>query len=153
MNPNLAHAELDRQIRASVYDQCYRTGRVPTAADVSAALAQPLAEVEAAFHRLAEAHLLVLQDDRAEILMAMPFSAIPTAFQVETSAQTYFGNCIWDALGIPAMLGQDAVIRASCGDCGAAMTLEIINGALQPSAGFAHFALPARQWWDNIVFT
>jgi hypothetical protein len=37
--------------------------------------------------------------------MAMPLSAIPTPFQVEVGGRHFFGNCIWDALGIVAMLG------------------------------------------------
>jgi hypothetical protein len=55
-------------------------------------------------------------------------------------------------MGIPAMLHQDAVIRASCGDCGTAMTLRITNGSLEPAEGIAHFAIPAAHWWDDIVF-
>ena len=32
--------------------------------------------------------------------------------------RSYFGNCIWDALGVAAMLGEDVEIPAACGDCG-----------------------------------
>ena len=47
--------------------------------------------------------------------MAEPFSAVPTPFAVYVDDQRYFGNCIWDALGIPAMLHADARIESSCG--------------------------------------
>jgi len=66
---------------------------------------------------------------------------------------TFFGNCIWDAMGIPAMLKQDAVIQASCSCCGTAMSLKITGNSLELALGLAHFAVPAAQWWDNIVFT
>jgi hypothetical protein len=64
-----------------------------------------------------------------------------------------FGNCIWDALGIAAMLKQNARIKTACGDCGTAMEVAIIDGEVQGGLGSIHFAIPARQWWDDIVFT
>ncbi len=97
--------------------------------------------------------MLVLQRDTGEVLMANPFSAVPTAFLVRAVGVTYFGNCIWDAMGIPATLKQDAVIQASCADCGTAMRLEIENGELKPSSGLTHFAIPAIRWWEDVVFT
>jgi hypothetical protein len=36
--------------------------------------------------------------------MANPFSAVPTPFLVRSGDRSWYGNCIWDALGIPAML-------------------------------------------------
>ena len=74
--------------------------------------------------------------------MAAPLSARPTPFLVTTPLGTYFGNCVWDALGIAAMLGHDARIDTDCADCGAAMTLEIEGGELR-AEGVAHFAVPA----------
>ncbi len=119
----------------------------------TAALESAPQEIQASFQRLAKAHMLVLQRDTGEVLMANPFSAVPTAFLVHAGGVTYFGNCIWDALGIPAMLKQDAVIQASCADCGTAMRLEIVNGELKPSSGLIHFAVPAIRWWEDVVFT
>ena len=143
---------LDQEVRRYIYDRFLKTGLAPTMAETAAALASPLAEVQASAHRLADAHMLVLQKGTGQVLMANPFSAVPTPFLVQVGAQSYFGNCIWDAFGIPAMLHQDAIIRASCGDCGTAVTLQIANGSLVPAEGIAHFALPAAHWWDDIVF-
>ncbi len=145
-------AVLDQKVRRHIYDRIMKTGIAPSAAETAAALSTPLAEVQASLQRLAGAHMLVLQKDTGEVLMANPFSAVPTPFLVQAGERLYFGNCIWDAMGIPAMLHQDAVIRASCGDCGTAMTLRITNGSLEPAEGIAHFALPAAHWWDDIVF-
>jgi len=129
-----------------------RNGLPPTILETERSLGAQAGEVCASLQRLAEAHMLVLQKDSGEVLMANPFSAVPTAFLVQVGNRTYFGNCIWDALGIPAMLKQDAVLRCSCGDCGTAMTLRISQGALEPADGIVHFALPAARWWDDIVF-
>jgi hypothetical protein len=96
--------------------------------------------------------MVVLQRDTGEILMANPFSAVRTPFLAQVDGRSYYGNCIWDVLGIPAMLRRDAVIQTSCGDCGTSMTLRIVNGSLEPAVGIAHFAVPAAQWWADIVF-
>jgi hypothetical protein len=52
-----------------------------------------------------------------------------------------------------AMLAGESVLDTSCACCGEAMTLERQEGRLAPAAGVIHFAVPARRWWENIVFT
>ncbi|MFH4280320.1 organomercurial lyase, partial [Acinetobacter baumannii] len=91
-------------VRYHVYDYVMREGLPPTIAEASSALARSPDEVRASFQRLAEGHILVLQKESGEILMANPFSAVPTPFLVKVGDQFYYGNCIWDAMGIPAML-------------------------------------------------
>jgi len=59
---------------------------------------------------------------------------------------------MWDALGIPAMLHADATIATSCHDCWTAATVVVDDGQVRDS-GFVHFALPVKQWWNNVVFT
>ena len=135
----------DDEVRRAVYDGVTRTGRVP--------LVRELGEgAEEALPRLATARIFVLQRDSNEILMAAPFSAVPTPFVVESGGVWYFANCIWDALGIPAMLHRDARIGTSCADCGTAAEVSVVDGKVI-GEGLLHFAVPARQWWENIVFT
>ena len=142
----------DKAVRYHVYDHVMREGLPPTMAETSAALDRPPGDVRDSFQRLADGHILVLQRASGEILMATPFSAVPTPFLVKAGGRSYYGNCIWDAMGIPAMLKQDAVIEASCGCCGTAMNLKVTNGSLEEARGFAHFAIPAARWWDDVVF-
>lgn len=146
-------AIFDQAVRRRIYDQAMKVGLPPTIAELASSLSAPVSDVQASLQRLAEAHMLMLQKDTGEVLMANPFSAVPTPFLAQIGGRSYFGNCIWDVMGIPAMLQQDAVIRASCGDCGTAMTLRITQGALERGEGIVHFAIPAAHWWDNIVFT
>ena len=144
--------ELDKKVRFHVYDTVMKSGKTPTLAETAAALARDEDAIRSSVNRLAEAHMVVLQRGRGEILMANPFSAIPTPFLVTAGGKSYYANCIWDAMGVPAMLGQDATIDASCGCCGTAMSLEITDGKLDNPQGIAHFAIPARRWWDDIVY-
>jgi Alkylmercury lyase len=142
----------EKQVRFQVYAQFVALGRAPTTEEVALALSCSRSEVQAAYQQLAAGKALVLQES-GEVLMAEPFSAVPTPFTVEVGNRSWWGNCIWDALGIPAMLKQDAHIITSCGCCNATMTLEIRNGRLQqPYAGVVHFALPPRMWWNDVVF-
>ena len=152
MSIDSATTIFDQEVRHYVYDQTMEAGTVPSVVETAAALSTTAAEVQASFHRLADARMLVLQRDTGETLMANPFSAVPTPYLAQVDGQTYYGNCIWDVMGIPAMLKRDGFIQTSCGDCGTSMTLRIVNGALEPAIGLAHFAVPAAQWWNDIVF-
>ena len=152
MNVDREEAALDHEVRRCVYDRVMSEGLPPTIAETASALSTTPDNVEASFRRLADGHILVLQSGTGEILMANPFSAVPTPFLVRAGNRFWYGNCIWDAMGIPAMLKQDATIEASCGCCGTAMHLAVAGGSLEEASGIAHFAIPAAHWWDDIVF-
>ena len=144
---------MDREVRIHVFREAAATGRVPQAPEISAALGYPEAEVRAALKRLAEGKVLILAPNDAAIWAANPFCAVPLGFRVENGGRTYWGICIWDALGVCAALGGDGEITASCGDCGDPMRLTVAGGRLTRAEGVIHFAVPAHHWWDNIAFT
>jgi hypothetical protein len=152
MIPDEALMSFDKHIRFQVYTHFLTAGRAPTMREVAEALRLPLINVQEAYQRLAMGKALVLQEG-GEVLMAEPFSAIPTAFVVEVGTRRFWGNCIWDALGIPAMLKQDARVMTACGCCSEAMTLEIRDGQLLNAPGIVHFAIPVKEWWRDVVFT
>ena len=85
--------------------------------------------------------------------MAMPFSAVPTAFRVRTSGGEWWAPCAWDALGISAMLQAPAEIITTCPDCGDPPPIRTTGRALSTGSGVVHFAVPAASWWDDIGFT
>ena len=142
----------DERVRAYLYERFVALGSPPPARDTGEALGLGEEEASAAYRRLADAHVIVLRPGTDEIWMAAPLSARPTPFLVTTPLGTYFGNCVWDALGIAAMLGHDARIDTDCADCGAPLPLEVRGGELE-ARGVAHFAVPAARWWDDIGFT
>jgi len=144
--------EFDRDVRLHVFRRAADTGVVPQLQEIAAVLGHAPDAVEASLRRLADARLLVLAPGSTAIWMAPPFSAVPTDFTVTSRGRTYFGNCIWDALGIPALLDADGLVETACADCGAPQALEVRAGAVR-SGGIVHFSVPAARWWVNIGFT
>ena len=134
----------DVELRRSIFAFFVAEQRAPSAAEVGATVKD--------FVRLQERHALVVDDDGG-IVIANPFSGVPTDYVVESGGRDWFANCCWDALGILAALGSDGVTRSRCPDCGEALELRIDEGELQPSPYVAHFLLPARRWYDDLVFT
>jgi hypothetical protein len=141
------------EVRLYVFREAADTGRVPQPAQIVQALGRTADEIHAALTQLAAGRVLILAPNNSNIWAANPFCAVPSAFRVEARGKTYWGICIWDALGIPAALRSDAVIRASCGDCGEALTLQVRQDDLVRSEGILHFAVPAARWWENIGYT
>ena len=148
-----AESQLEKDVRREIYDVTMREGAPPTVSRVAAALSISREDAAGAFASLAERHMIVLQPDGGEVLMAGPFSAVPTPFRVTIGDISAYGNCIWDALGIVAMLQRDAHVDTSCADCGVATRIDVVGNALGAASGFMHFALPPRDWWNDIVFT
>jgi hypothetical protein len=146
--------ELDLGIRNHVYATFIADGRAPTAAETGAALVLGEDEVVDAYRRLHDGHALVLHAGTTEIRMLNPFSAVETPHRVDADGRSWFANCAWDALGIPAALHADGAVRSECPDCGEPLELEVRDGELVHGADvLVHFVVPARRWWDDIAFT
>jgi Alkylmercury lyase len=146
-------AAADNRVRLHLYERFVADGRPPSPEETAAALGVAPEEAEAAYSRLEQAHVVVLAPGTTNVWMANPLSAYPTPFRVETGRGAYWGNCIWDALGIPAMLGVDGDVRTSCPDCGEPLVLRVRGGLLEPTDVVCHFAVPAARWWENIGYT
>jgi len=144
----------DRDLRLAIYRTLVEDGRPPGAQELAVELEVSISHVDASLRRLADAHALVLQPGTSSIWMAAPFSAVPTPFEVSVGDRRYFANCIWDALGIPACLHEDARIDSSCPDCAEPLRLEVQDGTLrEPADSVLHFAIPAARWWEDIGAT
>lgn len=128
-------------------------GRAPSAAEVAGRGGRGTDEVVAGWRRLHDAHALVLHPGAPEIRMANPFSAVPTAYRVTAAGRTWYANCAWDAFGVCGALAADGAIDASCADCGRPLTVHVRNRRPSDTSLVFHCLVPARHWWDDIVFT
>lgn len=143
---------IDADVRLAVYRFFVDHGRAPVPFEIADVVGAGQAHVEQALRRLADGHVLVLAPGTPYIWMANPLSAIPSPFSVETGGRGWFGNCIWDALGIIAMLGGTGTVTTRCPDCGDSLTVQVDDDRLVSGDGVVHYAIPALRWWDDIGF-
>src|SRR5438132_5789996 len=141
--------ELDIQIRRRTYARFVELGRAPRADE----LGLPREEVEASWRRLHDQHALVLNPATAELRMANPFSAVPTAYRVQACERWWYANCAWDAFGICAALHTGGRIETSCPDCGEPFGVTVCDERPDDEGLLFHCLVPAAHWWDDIVFT
>jgi hypothetical protein len=144
-------SDLDADVRLAVMRGFADDGHPPAPDELARSIGVPQIEVEAALRRLADAHVLVLASGTPYVWMANPFSAIPTPFRVQAGERRWWGNCIWDALGILACVGSDGVVETTCPDCGEQLSVEVAGGQAR-GEGAVHYAVPAAHWWDDIGF-
>jgi hypothetical protein len=146
--------EFDLRIRSHVYASFVRDGTAAATSRVAAALDLDEEAVVESYRRLHDAHALVLHPGTTEIRMLNPFSAVETPYRVAAGGRSWFANCAWDALGIPAALHTDGQVQSACPDCGERLELEVRDGELVRGRELlVHFVVPARRWWEDIAFT
>jgi len=126
---------------------------MPSLANLAASLNRSNGEIETSLKNLHAAKALVLMPESGEILMANPWSAVPTTYTVEAGGKRWWANCVWDALAIPAAMGVRGKVMSSCACCGEGMTAEVEDRQLLSGEGIVHIALPAKKWWENIFFS
>jgi hypothetical protein len=147
-------ATVDNEVRLHIYNAFLSDGAPPSVAETARALQLPTDDAAASFDRLASGRVIVLEPGTRDVRMAAPLSAVPTRFNVRLNdGRSYCANCVWDALGVMAMLARDGVVDATCADCDASVELRVERGELAPSTAVVHFAVPAARWWEDIVFT
>ena len=140
-------------VRFYIYQQTAETARVPRMREIAEAFGKPEDDIRAAVRELAKGRALIMAPNDGEIWAPEPFCGTPSAFRVDARGRSYWALCIWDALGVIAVLGGDGLVHTTCGDCGEPMQLHVRDGALAASDALAHFAVPALRFWDNIAFT
>jgi hypothetical protein len=145
--------ELDVRVKQAIYGHFAATGRRPSVDDVAASVGVPAPQVRETFGRLRALRVLVLEGDGESIRMAPPFSGVPTQHHVTSGRVSYFANCAWDALGIPAALHQAATVHSRCEQSLEPLELAVSDRGPEESDWLFHSVVPAAKWWDDIVFT
>lgn len=147
------HAATDDAVRLAIMRKFVDEARPPAPNELASIVGIPQAAVEASLRRLHDARVIVLAPGTPLVWMANPFSALPTPFEVRSGDRRWWGNCIWDALGVLTTVGMDGEVRTSCPDCGEPLRLEVRDGEIGGDAAVVHYATPAAQWWDDIGST
>jgi hypothetical protein len=82
----------ENDVRLFVYRHFVSEGKAPTSLEVANGLDIAPQKARQAFVSLAEQHVLVLEPGTGEIRMAMPFSAVPTAYRVIVGESAWWTN-------------------------------------------------------------
>ena len=144
----------DLRVKQAIYDHFASVGSRPTLADLVDRVGASRDEVRETFARLRAQRVLVLEGDGESIRMAPPFSGVPTQHRVTSdSGVSYYANCAWDALAIPAALHQAATVHSRCEQTLEPLHLKISRDGPEPCDWLFHCVVPAAQWWNDIVFT
>ena len=146
--------EVTARARLVVYEWFRDRSRPPSPAELGSELERTSLEAWQILSELEEQwDAIVLIPGSPLIWMAEPFSAVPTNFEVSAARRSWWGNCVWDALGILGALGVDGEVRTRCPVSGEPLALRIEDGELVPSTSVVHFAVPAASWWESVGFT
>jgi hypothetical protein len=160
-------------VRAFVYQHLADTARPPSPMETAARFGLAEAEAAAVYAELHARHALFLDAATGAVRMANPFSGVPTGFRVHARGRSYWANCAWDALGIPAALHTAAEVEAACAQTGEAIAFSVpYPGAAATDESLSsldmyaprhhrppgtrlriHFLVPFRHWYDDLVFT
>jgi hypothetical protein len=142
-------------VRLTIAECIRERGGVPSLGEVASRVGAGGADVAASFGRLGAARTLILRPGTSEILSFNPFAAGPTEFTVRAADRDWSALCVWDAFGVAAALRADGVVLGRCADvCGVPLEVRLAGDAIGALDGVVmQFALPARDWWKDIVFT
>jgi Alkylmercury lyase len=145
--------DLELKSKLAIYEHFAATGSRPTVGDVAARVGAAVPRIRESFARLRAQRVLVLEADAESIRMAPPFSGVPTQHRVTAAGVSYYANCAWDALGIPAALRKAATVHSRCEQSLEPLELAVSDRGPQASDWLFHCVVPASKWWDDIVFT
>lgn len=108
-------------------------GTVPSPETLAARTEIAVSEVPDRLQALAAADYLAL-DAAGRVVCLYPFSVTPTPHVVVIAGQRRYAMCAIDALGVPAMLGQELAIDARCAVCNAPIALRVRPGEVVAAA-------------------
>lgn len=144
-------------VRKFVFDHFLQHSRPPVLEEVMQKFNLNRVEASNIFQQLDTTHHLKLVSGTQRILMAWPYSSIPTPFRVTLpDGRKYFANCAWDAVAFHVMLKEDVSIDSYCHHCAEPIQIKLHAqrlDSLHRDGFLVYLALPAAKWWDDIVNT
>jgi hypothetical protein len=128
-------------------------GFAPTVEQLAKALDVDKIEIENGLRELANNHAIVLHPNSFDIWVAHPFALFPTLFWVSTKEKQWWGNCPWCSFGIASLTNTDTDIFTRLKGEQEAIKIEIRNHEVVQKDYVVHFPIPARRFWNNVVYT
>jgi hypothetical protein len=87
--------------------------------------------------------------------MAHPFASLPLGFAVMGRQTLWWGGCVWDSFALPHLLPDEpeVLVATRCPGCGAPHAWVVDRVGPPEGSQIAHFLVPARSMWDDVVRT
>src|SRR5689334_21625573 len=104
----------DLKLRTAVYRHFADTGRAPALAAMRDAMGAAADQIQDGYRPTYRKRMLAPRDDFSSIVMAPPFSGVPTQHQARVNGTDYFASCAWDFFGIVSALGGTGEIASRC---------------------------------------
>lgn len=146
--------DVANEVRVEVYRSFVEDCRAPTKPEMAARLGISEDEVGAGLRELANQDVIAFVPGTEELWLAHPFCATDAPFEVTSGARRWESICVWDALGILALVETDGSVDTSCPDCGEDLRLEVAGGRVAASDGIVvHFGVPAKRWYEDVGYT
>jgi hypothetical protein len=140
--------------RVFIYTHVADKGVPPTSCEIAEHFQITLETARERLAALAATKRIITSYSTGEIWMCGPFSALPTRFRVHGPEVSWWANCAWDMIGIPASLGVSARIHTSCACCDESAGIQVdAETGPREEVGIVHILLPARRWYEDIGFT
>jgi hypothetical protein len=145
-----------RELRKYIFDRFLETTRAPLIEEIMQQFELGRDETLSRLLELQAAHHVVLLPGTQRILMANPFSNLPTPFRVSSGSTQYFANCAWDATALHVMLDREVRVSSFCHHCGDRIELDLARGRNASDRGqevLVFLGTPVSKWYDNLVIT
>lgn len=146
-------AEL-RELEAAIHHHLMRgiidDGCAPNLVTLQELVSAEPGSVAEALKRLEASHSIVCHPGHAAPWVIHPFSLSPTATWVEARHRGWWAPCVWCALGIAALVGDDVIIHTRIGGEADDVDLHVCGGLVREDDIVTHFAVPLRHAWDNV---
>ncbi len=103
---------------------------------------------------LAAQDVIAFEPDTEDLWLVHPFYAADAPFSVTSGQRQWQAICIWDTLGILALVQSDGEVTTRCPDCGELLQVTIEDRLVQgPPQAVVHFGIPASRWYEDIGYT
>jgi hypothetical protein len=141
-------------VRVALYRSFVEEGRAPHLRQLAARVGLGEEETRSRLRDLAADDVIAFFPGTEEVWLAHPFCAREAPFTVHGAGRRWDAICIWDALGVLALMECDGRVLTFCPDCGEPIELEVVHGLVESAPGsIVHFGVPARRWYEDVGFT
>ena len=145
--------EFQDKVRIEVNRYIFNKGFAPTTLELSKAFRTSEDTVKVGLRKLADNHAIVLHPNSFDIWAAQPFALFPTLFWVESGEKKWWGNCTWCSLGIASLTKQSTTIFTKVSGEEEPIRIDIIDNKVIQKDLLVHLPIPAKRFWDNVIYT